>query len=136
MSGWYSHTGLAPSKDALLHVLARKANLSFELFINTAQSIYMLQYMDKEKVWSGGGKIWSGDGESMVWGWGKYVWRWGKYGLGMGKVWSGDGEVWSGDVESGGKGMGKVWPGDGEGEMGKLSMCIREPQRRNGAAME
>ena len=32
--------------------------------------------------------------------------------------------------------MGKVWSGDGEGEMGKLSMCIREPQRRNGAAME
>ena len=47
--------GLAPNKDALLHVLCRKANMTYESFVTITQSVYMLQYMDKEKVGTRGG---------------------------------------------------------------------------------
>ena len=59
--------GLAPNKDALLHVLSRKTNMEYELFLTVTQSIYMLQYMDKEKVGPGdkrgeGQMLWSAQG--------------------------------------------------------------------------
>ncbi|KAL5460519.1 hypothetical protein EMCRGX_G033970 [Ephydatia muelleri] len=57
LSGWYSHMGLAPNKDALLHVLCRKANMTYESFVTITQSVYMLQYMDKEKVYVGKAEV-------------------------------------------------------------------------------
>ena len=69
--------GLAPNKDALLHVLCRKANMTYESFVTITQSVYMLQYMDKEKVGTRGGGGGEGQGANVT------VWETRKYcGLG------------------------------------------------------
>eukprot|EP00731_Ephydatia_muelleri_P030672 Em0022g186a len=56
-SGWYSYIGLPPTKEALLHVLAKKINLPYEDFMITTQAVYMLHYLDHEKVYVGKAEV-------------------------------------------------------------------------------
>ena len=49
-SGWFSYPGLAHGKPALFHVLAKKARMSYELFMGIKPAIYMIQYRQGEKV--------------------------------------------------------------------------------------
>ena len=73
--------GLAPNKDALLHVLSKKANMEYESFLSATQSVYMLQYMDREKVGPGDQRanvtVW-GREASAVWGRGNVCVVWGQ----------------------------------------------------------
>ena len=49
-SGWFSHPGLPHGRIALQHVLARKADLSYDEFVSMEQAIYMFDYRHREKV--------------------------------------------------------------------------------------
>ncbi len=49
-SGWFSYPGLAHGKPALQHVLAKKANLSYEVFMGIQSATYLLKYRQAEKV--------------------------------------------------------------------------------------
>ena len=49
-SGWFSYPGLAHGKQALLHVLAKKMRLSYEVFMAVKNAIYKLVYHQGEKV--------------------------------------------------------------------------------------
>lgn len=49
-SGWFSHHGLPHGKVALKHVIARKAGISYDEFVNMEQAVYLLDYRHGEKV--------------------------------------------------------------------------------------
>ena len=48
-SGWFQFPGLPLGKEAQLNVLAKKAGLNYETFINTKRAVYVLSYR-QEKV--------------------------------------------------------------------------------------
>lgn len=56
-SGWFSYPGLAHGKQALLHVLAKKMRLSYEVFMAVKNSIYKLVYHQGEKVYIGKAEV-------------------------------------------------------------------------------
>lgn len=49
-SGWFTYPGFALGKEAQLHVLARKANKSYDEFMKMEKAVYVFTYKQQEKV--------------------------------------------------------------------------------------
>lgn len=52
-SGWFTFSGFAPGKVALLHVLARKAFMEYGEFMQIKEAVYVLMFGQDEKVFVG-----------------------------------------------------------------------------------
>ena len=52
-SGWFTFSGFAPGKVALLHVLARKAFMEYGEFMQIKEAVYILTFGQDEKVFVG-----------------------------------------------------------------------------------
>ena len=52
-SGWFTFSGLAPGKVALLHVLARKAFMEYGEFMQIKEALYIFTFGQDEKAFVG-----------------------------------------------------------------------------------